>query len=283
MAEAFPIALAGLGGGLLVVALRELAGALEAGSTEYLGSALLALRRAGVEGRFPNVIERRRLGTLAGIGLGLGSVLLLGIGPHALLAGFGPALAGRLIARRQRRYRAAVEAELPAMASGLADALAAGTSMRGALADLAPTLEGPARVEIARVNADIAIGLPLERGLRALAQRTGSDAVAALVAAMVSQQRSGGDLAALLRRHAAAERGRQRAEADARSATAQARLTGGMVAAMPLGAAALIELVSPGFIGAMLGEPAALLLLAIAGGLQLAGYVAIQRFGATRS
>jgi tight adherence protein B len=169
------------------------------------------------------------------------------------------------------------------MASGLADALAAGTSMRGALADLAPTLEGPARVEIARVNADIAIGLPLERGLRALAQRTGSDAVAALVAAMVSQQRSGGDLAALLRRHAAAERGRQRAEADARSATAQARLTGGMVAAMPLGAAALIELVSPGFIGAMLGEPAALLLLAIAGGLQLAGYVAIQRFGATRS
>jgi tight adherence protein B len=282
VAEVFPILLAGVGGGLLAVALRELAGGLAPGSAEYLGSALLALRRAGVEGRLPNVIERRRLGTLAGLALGLGSIWLLGIGPQALLAGFGPALAGWLIARRQRRYRAAVEAELPAMAGGLADALAAGTSLRGAIADLAPTLEGPARVEIARVNADIAIGLSLERGLRALAERTGSDAVAALVAAIASQQRSGGDLAALLRRHAAAELGRQRARADARSATAQARLTGGMVAAMPLGAAALIELVSPGFIGSMLAEPLATLLLAIAAGLQLAGYVAIQRFGATR-
>lgn len=282
MAEALPVLLAGLGGGLLAVALRELAGGLAPGSVEYLGSALLALRRAGVEGRLPSVIERRRLGTLAGLGLGLGSVLLLGIGPHALLAGFGPALAGLLIARRQRRYRAAVEAELPAMAGGLADAVAAGTSLRGAIADLGPTLEGPARVEIARVNADIAIGLPLERALRTLAERTGSDAVEALVAAIVSQQRSGGDLSALLRRHAAAELGRQRARADARSATAQARLTGGMVAAMPLGATALIELVDPGFIGSMLAEPLAALLLAIAGGLQLAGYVAIQRFGATR-
>ncbi len=67
-----------------------------------------------------------------------------------------------------------------------------------------------------------------------------------------------------------------------RSATAQARLTGGMVVAMPLLMGAIIELVSPGFTGSMLADPAAVLLLALAAALQVAGFLAIRRLGGVR-
>ena len=99
----------------------------------------------------------------------------------------------------------------------------------------------------------------------------------AFVAALLSQQLGGGDLAALLRRHAAAAAERDRVAADARGATAQARFTGLLVVAMPAGMALFAELVEPGFMGRLAAEPAAAALLVGAGGLQVAGFAAIRR------
>ena len=65
--------------------------------------------------------------------------------------------------------------------------------------------------------------------------------------------------------------------ADARSATAQARLTGMLVVAMPTGAALFAELVEPGFVSALLSNPASAALLAAAAALQLVGFAAIRR------
>src|SRR5438094_893566 len=79
-----------------------------------------------------------------------------------------------------------------------------------------------------------------------------SPRIEALCAAIATHQLAGGDLAELPRRFAAAAAERERSVAEARPATAQARFTGLLVVAMPLGAAALGELADPGFVGAML-------------------------------
>jgi tight adherence protein B len=278
---AIPILLAGLGGAALAIAARELLGSLPRAG-EYVSSALTALGRAGREGSAPSDVERRRLGVLAGAVLGLAAWLLLGSAPAALVAGFGPAAAGWAIDHRRRRYRTRVEDQIPALASGLADALAAGASLRMGLADLAGAIEGPAAVELRRVNADLLVGVPPRQALGEFAGRVGSEPLSALVQAVLSQQRSGGDLARLLRAHAGAAVQRRRAEAEARSATVQARLTGGMVAVMPFGAALLVEMAAPGFLGSMLAEPVAVAALAIALGLQACGYLLIQRLGRVR-
>jgi tight adherence protein B len=282
MRAAFPILLAGLGGAALAVAVRELLGSLPRAG-EYVTSAVTALGRAGREGSAPSEIERRRLGVVAGAALGLSAWLLLGSAPGALIAGLGPAAAGWAIDRRRRRYRTQVEDQIPALANGLADALAAGGSLRTGLRDLLASIEGPASIELRRVDADLSVGVPPRQALGALADRVGSEPVSALVRAVLSQQRSGGDLARLLRAHGEAAVQRQRAEAEARSATAQARLTGGMVAAMPLGAALLVEMVAPGFLGSMLAEPVAVVLLVLALLLQACGYLLIQRLGRVRA
>ncbi len=211
--------------------------------------------------------------------LGAIAILLFGLGPLAGVAAAGPAAAGRLIARRRRRYRLRVEADVPEIATAIADAVAGGGSLRTALLGAGAALDGPSAVELARARADLDLGLPPREALRGIANRLGSERVDALVAAVLSQERAGGDLAGLLRRHADAAAQRRRAEKEARSATAQARLTGGMVVLMPLAMGLMAELISPGFAARLLNDPLAVALLAIAGALQLVGFFAIRRLG----
>lgn len=282
MNAALPVLLAALGGAAVVVALREAVATMPF-LVDQLEAAARTLALAGRENRAPTEPERRRLGVVAGLVLGLAALFIAGVGPLAGVAVAGPALAGWAVARRQRRYRRRVERDVPAIASGIADAVAAGGSLRMALLGVGAGAEGPTAVELARVGADLELGMPAREALAALTRRVPSERVEALVVAILSQERAGGDLAALLRRHAVAAAERQRAEREAHAATAQARLTGGMVVAMPVLMGLVIELVAPGFVAGMLARPAAVLLLALAGALQVGGFVAIRRLGAARS
>lgn len=278
MSDAAPILLAALGGAALALAIREAVVAVPA-LARYVGVAVGAFLRVGREGRTPTDVEQRRLGVIAGAGLGGLAILIGGISPLAALVFAGPTLAGVAIGRGRRRYRRAIELAVPEIATAIADALAAGGSLRGALASAGTALEGPAATELARVRADLSLGASTRRALEELGGRIASERVDALVRAALSQQRSGGDLAGLLRAHAVAAAERQCSEADARAATAQARLTGLIVVAMPFGAALLVELLRPGFVAGMLAEPAAAVMLALAAALQVGGFLAIRRLG----
>jgi tight adherence protein B len=276
MSSVDPVLLAALAGGLAAVAAREAMAATPA-AARWLARAIDPLRRAGREGYAPTEAERRRLAVLGALGMLAAGLILVGPGPASLLAVAGPAAATWAIARRHHRYRAAVERGLPEVATSLADTLAAGRSVRAALTAVAASVEGPPAVEMARVRAELELGVPTRTALGALQRRLRSPRIDALAAALLSEQLGGGDLAALLRRFAAAAAERDRADADARSATAQARFTGLLVVAMPAGAGLLAELLEPGFVAGLLANPAAATILACAAALQLAGFAAIRR------
>lgn len=271
-----PVLLAALAGGLAAVAAREAVLATPA-LAAWVAGAIEPLRRAGREGYDPSRDERRRLALLALGALLAGGLLLGGPRAAALLAAAGPALATWTLARRRARYRERVERGIAEVALALADALAGGRSVRGALAGASASLEGPPAVEMARVRADLELGASTADALGALQRRLRSARVDSFVAALLSQQLGGGDLAALLRRHAGAAVERDRVAADARSATAQARFTGLLVVAMPAGAALFAELIEPGFVAMLLAEPASAALLAAAVALQVGGFAAIRR------
>ena len=269
---------AALAGGLAAVAARDAVRAAPS-AARWVAEAFEPLRRAGSQGYAPSAAERRRLGLLVGAGLLFGGTWFLGPAPAAPLAAAGPAAASWAVAARTRRYRRAVERALPRIATATADALAAGRSARAALDGASGSLDGPAAAEMSRVRADLDLGAPLERALTGLRRRIRSPRVDAFCAVLLSQRIAGGDLVSLLRRYADAAAARERARADARSATAQARFTGLLVAAMPAGAALLVELLAPGFVTGLLRNGASLALLAVAGALQVAGFAAIKRLG----
>jgi tight adherence protein B len=169
-----------------------------------------------------------------------------------------------------------------AVAVAIADAVGGGHSLRGALAEAAGSVDGPAGHELARTAAELRAGARTDTALEALRDRAGSSRLDTVVAACLLQRRAGGDLSRLLRDCARAFDDQSRVENEVRAATAQARFTGLLVVFLPLGGALLAELASPGWIAGLWSSFLTAWLVGIAVALQLAAAYLIRRLGRVR-
>jgi len=262
-----------------------LSGAARTGSTRIVeagAGALDSLLRLGREGREPGAVERRRVLVAGALVLFTAGALVAGPAAGLVLALGGPTLAGRALRARRIAYRRAVCRDAPALALAVADTLSGGHSLRGALAEAAQGLGGPGGAELRRVAAELSAGAHTDAALEALRMRAGASAIDALVAAMLLQRRSGGDLAALLRSLARGFQDQQRLDDEVRAATAQARFSGLLVVLLPAGGALLAELASPGFLLGLAASPVAAPLVVVALVLQVAAALLIRRLGRPR-
>ena len=270
--------LAGAAGACAVLGGWEALVALERAKVAAAVARILApLRRARKEGREPTAPERRRLALLASGTLLAGGWILFGPLGGVLLAAAGPpALLGAARARR-RRYLAELARGAPLAARALSDALAGGHAIRGAIGQAARGLPGAAGTELRATAARLELGAATEVALERLRRRAASPAWDTIVAAILLTREAGGDLARLLRGCAQSLEDATRLEAEARSATAQARFTGLLVMALPAGAAGLAELASPGYTASLARAPLTAWLVGCAVLCQLVAFAAIHR------
>ncbi len=277
--------LAATAGALATVVAWELIGAIErplllGGMARLIAPA----RAAGLDGRAPATIERRRLAVLAGLGVALAGWSLLGPLAALLLAACGPILATALIRLRQRRWRANLARDAAPAARAIGDALSAGQPVVVAIARAGQdgAVGSQTRSALAELAAATELGLPADQALETLRRRAGPGPWEAIVSAIQLQRRAGGDLALLLRELAGDLELTRRARSEARAASAQARLTARIVMMMPLASAALAVLAAPGAIAKMMSMalPRALLLAAAA--MQLVALLAVRRVAKVR-
>jgi tight adherence protein B len=273
------VALAGLAGALAVVGAWEALAAVEqAALARAVGRWAAPLRAARREGRAPTAPERRRLALVGAAALLAGGWLVAGPFAGAACAAAGPAAIGPIVRARRERWRADLARGAPHAARAMADALAGGHAVRGALGVAADGgVPGAAGGELAGAGRALALGARTADVLEALRLRARDPAWDTIVAAILLQRDAGGDLAGLLRAIACGLEEAARMEADARSATAQARFTAWLVALLPVGAALLAELARPGYVGALLRAPLAPWLLAAAAVCQLVACGLIRR------
>jgi tight adherence protein B len=253
-----------------------------AGAVRGLAGLVDVVVALGREGRDPGVVERRRLLLVGAVlALAAGSLLIGPVAGLALAAG-GPWAVSRLLRARRERYRRAVDAELPALALALADALAGGHSLRGAVAEATRSLSGAAGHELRRVRGELAAGAPTDAALDAMRGRVCSARLDTVVAACLLQRRAGGDLGRLLRQTARAMEEEARLTGELRAATAQARFTGLLVVMLPLAGALLAELASPGWFAGLWSSFLTAWLVGIAVFLQVLAALLIRRLGRPR-
>jgi tight adherence protein B len=241
-----------------------------------------AIVRAGREGRDPGAIERRRLLLTGALGAFLVGLAVAGPPAGLALAAAGPWVVARALRGRRERYRRAVEAGAPQIAVAIADTMAGGHSLRGALEEAARSVDGAAGNELRRAAAELSAGAATDAALEAMRVRVRSPRLDLVVAACLLQQRAGGDLAHLLRESARSMEDEARLEGEVRAATAQARFTGVLVALLPLGGAALAELASPGWFAGLWSSFLTAWLVGIALMLQLVAAVLMRRLGRVR-
>jgi len=277
--------LAALAGACAVLAAWEaIAAAGEERLVQSAGRWLAPVFEALRSGREPTSPERRRLATIGALSLLGGGWLVAGPWAGLALAAAAPWIARAIVRVRGRRRAAAVAVGAPAIARSIADALAGGHSVRGALSAAARGggVPGPAGEELHVATAALDLGERTEDALLALVRRNrgphpSHGPLDTVVAAVLLQRDAGGDLAALLRDLAAALEQRGRVVAEARSATAQARFTALLVTGLPAAALALGELAQPGFVLALASAPLPAAMVALALALQAVAIVCVRR------
>ncbi|MCL4517341.1 MAG: type II secretion system F family protein [Firmicutes bacterium] len=192
----------------------------------------------------------------------------------AALGYLSPALlAGQL----RRRRLEAFQAQLPDTFVLVANSLKAGFSFLQALEMVAREAAAPSSDEFRKVAREINLGVSVEEALNSLTRRMPAEDLELAVAAILIQRQMGGNLSELLEVIATTIRDRIRIQGHLKSATAQGRLTGVVVALLPVGLGAIMTILSPEFIRPLLTEPVGRVLLAGALGLELVGAWVIRR------
>lgn len=177
----------------------------------------------------------------------------------------------------ERRYRDRLGEQVPLVAQQLGGALAAGLSLRGAIERIRVDLPEPAASELGLVARQLGLGRRLDVVLDELADRSADIGLRMLVTAIVTQRISGGDLAGALGRLAEHLDDRARLAQEVHSATAQARLSAWLVAALPAAGGLMVEIAAPGTLERTLGQGPGRALLIAAAVAEAVGVIIVRR------
>ena len=200
-------------------------------------------------------------------------------GVVAASAGVLMAVGAIVVALRARATRRldAVAAHVPLLCERMSSAIRAGRSLRAALERAAGEAPEPARTELRMLAGDLALGARVEDALRDATARVPIRELAAVTATLDVQRRAGGSLVRALDELADRLRGRRRLVAEVRAATAQARATAGIVAAIPVVGALAVELAAPGTLLDVFGSEPGVALGTVATILYTVAIVAVIR------
>jgi tight adherence protein B len=208
---------------------------------------------------------------VGGIVFGLAFVftsMLLVAAIGGILSVFVPVLVLRI--RRNRRI-AAFNAALADSIDMMARSLRAGHSVVAAIGIVAEQAVAPVNFEFNEVFKKQNYGLPLRDALMQLLDRVPSQDLRVLVTGMLVQKETGGNLAEILDRITFVIRERLRIHGEIRTHTAQGRLTGYILCALPVIMLFLINWINPGYSSVLFNQPTGQKLLALGVALLLIG------------
>jgi len=216
----------------------------------------------------------------------LGVVLAPLESPIALVIGaiLGFMLPRMWLSRRRASRLNAFNKQLPDTINLIANALRAGSSFLQALEMVVREAQPPASVEFGRVVREVNLGLAFDSALENMVRRVRSDDLELMATAINIQHQVGGNLAEILDSIAFTIRERVRIKGEIRTLTAQQRLSGYVVAGMPIGLVGLLCVLAPSFMAPMfdnppgvMGLPVGLIILAVGGFMMFIGFILIRR------
>jgi len=178
--------------------------------------------------------------------------------------------------KKHARMKAFAE-EFPDALDLLVSALRAGLSFSAAMQIVAEESPEPVRGEFAITVEEQSLGLEFRDSLINLSNRVDSLDLRFFVTAVILQRETGGNLAEVLENTSRLIRDRFRILGDIKTFTAQGRLTGGILLALPIGITIFTVLMTPDYFRPMLASDGGRVALMIAGGMQLLGALVIRK------
>ena len=159
----------------------------------------------------------------------------------------------------------------------VANAMRAGFSFLQAMELISKEMEPPMSTEFQHVMRDISLGASVERALDDMDKRVSSPDFSLVVTAVLIQQQVGGDLAHILDTISETIQDRIRMRREVKTLTAQGRMSGWVLAALPVATGLLLSSISPGYMDPLLTDRLGHMAIAAAVVLEIIGFFVIQR------
>ena len=188
------------------------------------------------------------------------------------------------VRRRQGGRLKSFNKQLPDTITLLANALRAGSSFLQAIELVVRESRPPISTEFQRVIREVNLGLPFEQALQNMVRRVKSDDLDLMATAISIQYQVGGNLAEILDSIAYTIRERVRIKGEIQTLTAQQRISGYVVAFLPIGLAGFLFLIAPSFMAPMFdasvnigGIPTGMILIGVGLTMMFIGFMAIRK------
>jgi tight adherence protein B len=177
---------------------------------------------------------------------------------------------------RKKSRMAKLSSQLPDVFEMMSQALRAGHSLGGAIQLIYEQMPPPIATEFAQVYHEQNLGIRIEDALQAMAGRVDSLDVQFFVTAVMIQRQTGGDLAEVLDNISGVIRERIELAGLVRGLTAEGRLSGWVLFALPFIVFLGSMYLNPSYATILLEEPEGQMMLMLAAGMQLMGIAMIR-------
>jgi tight adherence protein B len=243
--------------------------------TRIWRSTMALLERAGAQMRPAELLWRCAL-----VGAGLGLVAAIVVDSTlltALAAALGAALPWLHMRRRARRRLRAFEDQLADVLMTMSGSLKVGLTFQHSLSAIVDDGQAPASEEFERLLNEMQLGRPVEEALGAMGRRIDSEDLRFVLMSVGIQREVGGSLAELLQTVSETVRERQQFRRKVRALTAMGRTSAYILVALPVAIAAIVSLLSPGYMEPMWETTTGHVLICVMVGLTLIGAVFLKR------
>jgi tight adherence protein B len=223
--------------------------------------------------------------------------MVVGLGALGLVAGFAcrlpilviPFAAAFMAAvpflwlkhRKSKRIKQFLDA-MPAAVDLISRALRAGHGLASGLHLVSEEMKGPIADEFNRVFEEQNLGIPVEIALRNMADRIPVTDVRFFVVSVIIQRATGGDLAEVLDKIGRLIRQRFELQGHVKGLTAEGRLSGIVLLAMPPGLLGFLSIVNYEYIGVLYNTPMGVKMLVVTAVLQVLGALMINKIVAIK-
>ncbi|MCR5438364.1 MAG: type II secretion system F family protein [Selenomonas sp.] len=196
----------------------------------------------------------------------------------ALAAGFAGVILGILlldvsIKRRQKAFTN----QLGDMLTMVANALRAGFSFMQAFELIAREMDAPIGREVQKVVNEVNVGVTLEAALENMQKRVESPDFELVVTAVLIQRQVGGNLAQILDTISGTIQERVRMRREVMALTAQGRMSGIVLALLPVALGVFLTTVSPDYMRPLFEETTGRIAIAVAVVMEIIGFLVIRK------
>lgn len=176
---------------------------------------------------------------------------------------------------RKKRIKA-FENQLGDAVTSMSNCLKSGLTFQQGMLSIADQMPEPVSGEFGRTIREVQLGNTMDTALNNMTRRMPSPDLKLLVTAILISQQVGGTLSEVMDSIAQTISDRIKIKNDVHTLTSQGRMTGIIIGGLPIGIALIISVINPGYMDFFFTTELGKILLLVAAGMEILGFIVIR-------